>query len=127
MFCYIIYELVNLANFWGFATTALAIGAVIVFQKPLGNIIANVMKASQTPPPQQQQPYSGPTNNPNPSAPTSTGTTPSTPTPSAPTTPSPPIAGKGGTDRFGVTHFYPDSPTGVKWYMTSCQTPNGPF
>jgi hypothetical protein len=34
---------------------------------------------------------------------------------------------KGGTDRFDVAHFYPDSPTDVKWYMTSCQTPNGPF
>src|SRR5919197_6522241 len=38
-----------------------------------------------------------------------------------------PTVAKGGTDRFGVTHFYPDSPTGVKWYMTGCQIQNGSF
>ena len=128
MFCYTRYELVNLANIWSFLTVAGAIGTIIVFQKPIGNIIANVMRAAQTSPSSQQTPYAGPTNNPNPSAPTSTPTTtsPSTPTPSTPSTPSPTVA-KGGTDRFGVTHFYPDSPTGVKWYMTGCQIQNGSF
>ena len=77
-------------------------------------------------------PYNGPTNNPNPSsggttlAPAGSGRNkppaPQKHTPStapAPSTPSPTVA-KGGTDRFGLTHFYPDSPTGVKWYIMSC-------
>jgi hypothetical protein len=46
-------------------------------------------------------PFSGPTNDPNPSSPAPSPTTPL------------PAAAKGGTDRFSVTHFYPDSPTGV--------------
>ena len=77
MFCYTIYELVTLANIWSFLTVAGAIGTIIVFQKPIGNILANIMKVSQTSSSSSQQtPYAGPTNNPNPNAPTSTGTTP---------------------------------------------------
>jgi hypothetical protein len=70
-------------------------------------------RARQTPTTQQQQPFSRPTNDPNPSAPSVSSSLTST-TPSSPT-----VTKGGGTNGFGVTHFYPDSPTGVKWYMTS--------
>src|ERR671937_266482 len=112
-----------MGNIWSFAAAAI-IGGAIIYQRPLSNMLINLaQKAGQqtslpsTPTAIDKAPFSGPTNDPNPSA--------SSPSPS-PTTPSPTVA-KGGTDRFDVTHFYPDSPTGVKWYMTSYQTPNGPF
>jgi hypothetical protein len=92
-----------LGTFWSFATTVFIIGTVIVFRKPLGNILTNIIiKASQVPAPapqtqpQQQQPYAGPTNNPNPSTPPA-----GTAAPPPPLTPSPAVA-KGGNDMFGV-------------------------
>jgi hypothetical protein len=122
-----------MSSVWTFATVVLAIGAAILYQKPIANILTNIAQkagqqsTSSTPTPtssaqqQQQQPSSsGPTNNPDPSASPAPAPSP------APSTPSPTVA-KGGTNGFGITHFYADLPTGITWYITSCQTPNGPF
>jgi hypothetical protein len=119
-----------MSSVWTFATVVLAIGAAILYQKPIANILTNIaQKAGQqsTPTPtssaqqQQQQPSSsGPTNNPDPSASPAPAPSP------APSTPSSTVA-KGVTNRFGITHFYADLPTGIIWYITSCQTHNGPF
>ena len=108
----------NMSSFFTFATIALVIGAAITYQKPLTNILTNLaQKAGQAAsPPSPLPPSPGP-------APT-TPAAPSQPTTTTPTGPT--VAGKGGTDRFGVTHFYPDKPSGVQWYMTACQTANGP-
>jgi hypothetical protein len=102
-----------MGNIWSFAAAAI-IGGAIIYQRPLSNILINLaQKAGQqtslppTPTATDKAPFSGPTNDPNPSSPSPSPA----PAPS-PTTPLP-TAAKGGTDRFSVTHFYPDSPTGV--------------
>jgi hypothetical protein len=73
-----------MGSVWSFAAIATIIDGAIIYQKPLSNILINLaQKAGQTPSSttaaQQQQPFSGPIDNPNPSSPSPSPSTPSSP------------------------------------------------